>query len=133
MLKRILVIDDEEDMCEIAKICLQITNTWDVLTATSGEEGIEIAEASLPDAILLDAAMPRMDGLQTLKNLHSNPRTQNIPVIMLTATVKVASQREYLEFGAKAVLIKPFDPGSLASQIEVALGWIPSNEGEKIL
>ncbi|MBD2326229.1 response regulator [Alkalinema sp. FACHB-956] len=127
MLKRILVIDDEEDMCEIAKICLQITNTWDVLTATSGEEGLELAASTKPDAILLDAAMPRMDGLQTLKNLHANPKTSHIPVIMLTATVKVASQREYLEFGAKAVLIKPFDPGSLANQIEVVLGWAPAN------
>lgn len=127
MLKRILVIDDEEDMCEIAKICLQITNTWDVLTATSGEEGLEIAESTKPDAILLDAAMPRMDGLQTLKNLHANPNTRHIPVIMLTATVKVASQREYLEFGAKAVFIKPFDPGSLANQIEAVLGWASAN------
>ena len=127
MLKRILIIDDEEDMCEIAKICLQVTNAWDVLTANSGEEGIEIAEVAKPDAILLDAAMPKMDGLQTLKNLHANPKTQQIPVIMLTATVKVASQREYLEFGAKAVLIKPFDPGSLANQIEIVLGWVPSS------
>lgn len=123
MMKRILVIDDEEDMCEIAQICLQITNDWQVMTATSGQDGIAIATNEQPDAILLDAMMPKMDGLETLKHLHKNPSTRNIPVIMVTATVKVATQREYLQFGAKAVLIKPFDPGNLASQIEEALGW----------
>ncbi|MBW4520282.1 MAG: response regulator [Scytolyngbya sp. HA4215-MV1] len=121
--KCILVIDDEADIREIAKMSLQITKNWEVLTAASSNEGVAIAEAKQPDAILLDVMMPGVDGLATLQNLGKNPATQNIPVILLTATVKVVTQRQYVQLGAKAVLIKPFDPGLLASQIEKALGW----------
>ncbi|MGC8712533.1 MAG: response regulator [Leptodesmis sp.] len=119
----ILVIDDEADIREIAKASLQITKNWQVLTAASGKEGLAIAQAQQPDAVLLDVVMPEVDGLKTLKLLKDHQATQHIPVILLTATVKVATQREYAQLGAKAVLIKPFDPGILASQIEAALAW----------
>jgi CheY-like chemotaxis protein len=121
--KCILVIDDEADIREIAKMSLQITKNWEVLTAASSKEGVAIAEAQQPDAILLDVMMPGIDGLVTLQTLGKNPVTQHIPVILLTATVKVVTQRQYVQLGAKAVLIKPFDPGLLASQIEKAVGW----------
>ncbi|MGQ9871688.1 response regulator [Leptodesmis sp.] len=94
-----------------------------VLTAGSGTEGLAIAQTQQPDAILLDVVMPEVDGLKTLKLLKNNQATQHIPVILLTATVKVATQREYAQLGAKAVLIKPFDPGILTSQTEAALEW----------
>ncbi|MDX2217273.1 MAG: response regulator [Oculatellaceae cyanobacterium bins.114] len=122
-IKRILVIDDEADIREIARMSLKITKQWDVLTAASGKEGIAIAVTEQPDAILLDVIMPEMDGLTTLKDLHLNPATQHIPVLLLTATVQVASQQYYDELGAKAVLIKPFDPGVLGNQIETVLNW----------
>lgn len=123
--KRILVIDDEADIREIAKMSLQITKRWDVLTAASGEEGLELAEAKQPDAILLDVVMPEVDGMATLKTLKDNPATQLIPVIMLTATGNIATQQQYATLGAKAVLIKPFDPGILGNQIAAALNWQP--------
>ncbi len=119
----ILVIDDEADIREIAKASLQITKNWQVLTAVSGHEGLMIAQTQQPDAILLDVMMPEVDGLKTLKLLKDDQKTQHIPVILLTATVKVMAQREYAQLGARAVLIKPFDPGMLANQIEVALQW----------
>lgn len=119
----ILVIDDEADIREIAKASLQITKNWRVLTAASGQEGLAIAQTQQPDAILLDVMMPEVDGLKTLKLLKADQNTQHIPVILLTATVKVANQREYAQLGVRAVLIKPFDPGILASQIEAALEW----------
>jgi CheY-like chemotaxis protein len=122
--KRILVIDDEADIREIARMSLKITKQWDVLTAASGEEGLALAVAEQPDAILLDVIMPEVDGLATLKKLSNHAATQNIPVLLLTATVKAASQQQYGELGARAVLLKPFDPGTLGSQIEQALNWI---------
>ncbi|MDX2240261.1 MAG: response regulator [Leptolyngbyaceae cyanobacterium bins.302] len=121
--RRILFIDDEAPIRTIAKASLQLTRSWDVLTAASGQEGIEIVQTHTPDAILLDVNMPQFNGLATLKALKANPTTQLIPVILLTATVKVASQPEYAALGAKAVIIKPFDPATLASQIETALNW----------
>ncbi len=121
--KQILIIDDEADVREIAKMSLQITKNWDVIMASSSHEGIEIAAKNQPDAILLDVMMPDVDGLTTLHQLRTNPLTQDIPVIFLTATIKVVTQRQYVQLGANAVVMKPFDPGLLASQIEKALGW----------
>jgi CheY-like chemotaxis protein len=82
-----------------------------------------IALATQPDAILLDVVMPEPDGLTTLRLLHQHAVTQQIPVILLTATIKAVTYEEYSQLGAKAVLIKPFDPGTLANQIETVLGW----------
>jgi CheY-like chemotaxis protein len=121
--KQILVIDDEADICEIAKVSLQITKQWQVLTASSGTEGVAIAAEKQPDAILLDVVMPEVNGLMTLKTLKANPATSLIPVIMLTATVNIATQQQYAQLGAQAILTKPFDPGILGNQIAVALGW----------
>jgi CheY-like chemotaxis protein len=121
--KRILVIDDEADIREIARMSLKITKQWDVLTAASGAEGIEIAVAQQPDAILLDVIMPQVDGLATLKALRANPATRDIPVLLLTATVKAATRQQYAELGARAVFQKPFDPGTLGNEIEKVLNW----------
>ena len=121
--KRILVIDDEADICEIAKVSLQITKQWQVVMASSGEEGVAIAVAKQPDAILLDVVMPEVNGLMTLKMLKDNPATCLIPVIMLTATKNIATQQQYAQLGAQAILTKPFDPGVLGNQIAAALGW----------
>jgi CheY-like chemotaxis protein len=121
--RRILVIDDEADIREIARMSLKITQHWDVLMAASGAEGVAIATAEQPDAILLDVIMPGVDGLETLKSLHTNPSTQHIPVLLLTATVKAANPQHYMELGARGILLKPFDPGLLGNQIAQALGW----------
>ncbi|MDX2232384.1 MAG: response regulator [Leptolyngbyaceae cyanobacterium bins.349] len=121
--KRILVIDDEADIREIARMSLKITKQWDVLTAASGDEGVAIATTEQPDAILLDVIMPEVDGLATLQALNTNTATQHIPVLLLTATVKAATRQQYAELGAKAVLLKPFDPGILGNQIEQVLNW----------
>jgi CheY-like chemotaxis protein len=67
--------------------------------------------------------MPEVDGLATLSSLKKNPATLSIPVIMLTATINLATQAQYLELGAIAVLVKPFDPGLLGKQITKILGW----------
>ncbi|WOD40186.1 response regulator [Nodosilinea sp. E11] len=121
--KRILIIDDEADVREIAKVSLEITKNWDVATAASGEEGVTLASTYHPDAILLDVMMPKVDGLATLVKLNENINTCKIPVILLTATIRLATQPAYVEAGAKAVLIKPFDPALLGGQIESVLGW----------
>lgn len=126
-MKRILVIDDEADIREIARMSLQITKHWDVLTAASGTEGVAIATAEQPDAILLDVIMPDVDGLTTLKALNTNLATQHIPVLLLTATVKIATQQQCAELGARAILLKPFDPGILGNQIEMLLNWQEHN------
>jgi CheY-like chemotaxis protein len=121
--KRILVIDDEFAVRKIIEVSLKLTRQWDVLVAESGKEGLAIAQAECLDAILLDVMMPEMNALAILKELQKSSATQAIPVILLTATVEIAKQPEYVQAGAKAVVIKPFDPELLPAQIETALGW----------
>ncbi|MBL1176633.1 response regulator [Pantanalinema sp. GBBB05] len=121
--KRILVIDDEFAVLKIIEASLKLTRQWEVLVAESGKEGLAIAQTELLNAILLDVMMPGMNALAILKELQQSPRTQAIPVILLTATVEIARQPEYVQSGAKAVVIKPFDPEVLPVQIETALGW----------
>src|SRR2546423_7898645 len=120
--RRVLLIDDEADIREVAQLSLEMVGRWDVVTASSGIEGIQRAAADQPDAILLDVMMPDMDGAATFKRLQANPRTRHIPVVLLTAKIFDSStDRNGLE--GISVISKPFDPMRLAGLIAAALGW----------
>ena len=121
--KRILLIDDEEDIKMLASFCLESEAGWETICASGGKEGIAIAEAEQPDAILLDAMMPELDGLQTLAQLQSNPKTNHIPTIFITAKAQASDRYRFYTAGAKGVINKPFDTLTLASQISGFLGW----------
>ena len=122
--KRILVIDNEKYIQEVAQICLRTVARWQVVTAGSGCEGLSKAEAEQPDAILLDVMMPDMDGPTTFQKLQANPATRHIPVILLTAKVQASDRRRYADMGMTAAIAKPFNPLELADQVAEALGWI---------
>lgn len=121
--KRILIVDDEADIREVAKLSLELDCNWEVLTAGSGQEGLSMAIQQQPDAILLDMMMPEMDGTATWEALQNHPETQKIPVILLTAKTQPKEQKRYAELGVSAVLSKPFDPITLATHIAKALNW----------
>jgi DNA-binding response OmpR family regulator len=121
MFKRVLIVDDEDDIRGVVEVALQLTTAWEVLLASSGTEGIALAQAELPDAILLDLMMPDLDGMAVLGRLKGSERTARIPVILLTAKVRAA--REATGTEAAGVILKPFDPLGLASQIVEILGW----------
>lgn len=123
MTKRILIIDNESYIQEVAQICLQTTAGWQVVTAGSGLEGIAKAEIEQPDAILLDVMMPDMDGPTTFQQLQENSATCKIPVILLTAKVQASDRLHYEELGVKGAIAKPFAPLQLANQIATLLGW----------
>jgi CheY-like chemotaxis protein len=120
---KILIIDDEDDIREVAKLSLEAVAGWDVITASSGPEGIRLAAAEKPDAILLDVMMPEMDGPTTFKHLEADPATSHIPVLLLTAKVQGVDQRRFASLGVKAVLFKPFDPLTLSQEMATVLGW----------
>jgi CheY-like chemotaxis protein len=122
-MKRVLIVDDEDDIREVAALSLEATSDWTILTASSGREGLETAAAEKPDAILMDVMMPGMDGPTTFRHLQLNPLTAQIPVVLLTAKVQGVDQRRFAGLGVAAVLFKPFDPLTLAAQISEALGW----------
>lgn len=121
--KRILVIDDEEDIREVAQLSLEMVGGWEVLTAGSGSEGIDKADIEQPDAILLDVMMPDMDGPATFAQMQRRSGTQHIPVILLTAKVQATDQRRFAELGVAGIIAKPFDPMNLANQVAKVLGW----------
>jgi len=124
-MRRILIIDDEDDIREVAALSLEATAGWEVVAASSGAEGI-VAAASAghrPDAILMDVMMPEMDGPTTFRRMQQNPEIANIPVLLLTAKVQGVDQRRFADLGVAGVLFKPFDPLTLAQQISHTLGW----------
>jgi CheY-like chemotaxis protein len=119
--RRILIIEDEDDIREVAQLTLEAVGGWQVSTAASASEGLAKAEVEQPDAILLDIMMPNMDGLATFQQLRANPATWHIPVILLTA--KPTKLDQFAEIGVAATIAKPFNPMSLARQIATDLGW----------
>lgn len=123
--KHILIIDDEDDIREVAQLSLEMIGGWQVLTAKSGGEGVAQAKACQPDAILLDVMMPEMDGLATFQLLQSDITTQHIPVILLTAKVHPTDQKRFACLGISGVITKPFEPMQLVDQVSEVLGWTP--------
>src|SRR6202041_2642941 len=123
MSHRILIIDDEDDIREVAAMSLETVAGWEVMVANSGAQGLTRAASYKPDAILLDVMMPGMDGPTTFRELRKNPATARIPVLLLTAKVQSSDQRRFADLGIHAVLVKPFDPLTLSTQIAGILGW----------
>ncbi|MFN6517691.1 MAG: response regulator [Nostoc sp. CreGUA01] len=123
MNRSILIVDDEEDVQAIAKLGLEMGAGWNVLTACSGREALNVAANFKLDVILLDMMMPEMDGRATLQQLKANPVTQSIPVILLTAKVQDSDRDSFTGLDVAAVFAKPFRPLKLATQISEALGW----------
>jgi two-component system, OmpR family, alkaline phosphatase synthesis response regulator PhoP len=123
MSRRVLVIDDEDDIREVAQLSLEMTTGWEISAASSGAEGIAAANRDPPDAILLDVMMPEMDGPTTFRRLRDDPATAHIPVILLTAKAQSSDRARFLDLGVNGVLTKPFDPMTLGSDVAATLGW----------
>ena len=123
MNKTVLVIDDDDDIREIAQLTLEVGASWRVLSASSGTAGIATARAERPDAILLDVMMPGMDGPDTFELLRRDERTRAIPVVFLTAKARPSERDRLMSLGVAGVLAKPFDPVLLPDQIADLLGW----------
>jgi two-component system, OmpR family, alkaline phosphatase synthesis response regulator PhoP len=121
--KRVLIIDDEETIQAVVQTGLQIMTDWQVFTASSGPQGIQIAQTEQPDVILLDLIMPMMDGLTTFKALQAHPETQFIPVIFLTASLQTTEQQQFHDLGVSGVITKPFDALTLPNHITCLLHW----------
>jgi CheY-like chemotaxis protein len=123
MTKSLLLIDDDDDIREIAQLSLEVGTDWRIMTAASGPEGIEIARNNKPDAILLDVMMPVLDGPATLDQLRADETTRDIPVVFLTAKARPAERDRLAGLSVSGVLAKPFDPLLLADQLRATLGW----------
>jgi CheY-like chemotaxis protein len=119
--KRVLIVDDDPDIREIAMLSFELAGGWETREAASGREGLAMACEDPPDAIVLDIMMPETDGPATLALLQSDARTRHVPVIFLTAKVALADSRRYLALGVSGFITKPFDALRLPAEISAII------------
>lgn len=117
MQKTILVVDDEQDIIDLLSYNLR-KEGFAVLSATNGQQAVDIATDSNPDLIVLDIMMPEMDGLEVCKSLKKNPTTSNTAIIFLTAKAGEIDQIVGLELGADDYIQKPISPRVLIARIK---------------
>ena len=119
--KRILICDDDPVILRLLEVNLELEG-YDVLTAHHGEEALEIATRELPDLVILDIMMPRLDGYQTCQKLKAQPSTEPIPVVFLSAKAQASDIEKGKSFGVNEYLTKPFDPNDLLDVVERLVG-----------
>jgi CheY-like chemotaxis protein len=115
-LSKILLVDDDENIRTIALLSLE--DDYQVEVATSGQAALSHALTSKPDLILLDVMMPGLDGKATFEKLQEIPELAKIPVVFMTAKVQIHEIDFYLKLGAAGVITKPFDPMTLAGDVQ---------------
>lgn len=118
--RRLLVVEDEEDLREAIAFDLELSG-FEVLSARDGMEGLKIAREKKPDLLILDLLLPRMDGYRVCRTLKVEPKTEKIPVIMLTAKASSEDERLGKESGADLFMTKPFDPEILLKNVKSLL------------
>ncbi len=115
---RILHVDDEPDIREVTALALGIDADIDLTSCASGQAGLEALAGGLtPDAILLDVMMPGLDGPGTLERIRAMDDFAHTPIIFMTARAQAQEQARFIGLGAVGVIIKPFDPMTLAEQV----------------
>ncbi|HEY9070388.1 MAG TPA: response regulator [Candidatus Ozemobacteraceae bacterium] len=119
--KRILIVDDEEQILLLLKTILNVYG-YDSIEVLSPKETFGKVKSERPDLIILDIAMPEMDGYQVCKQIKSDPTTKDIPVVMITALALEQDRKFALEAGADGFILKPFDPRDVIAEIEKLCG-----------
>lgn len=117
---RILVADNDEDILTLVSFRLE-RQGYEVLVARDGAEALERARAELPDLCVLDVMMPKLTGYDVTRELRADPRTADVPVILLTARVQEADVRTGYDAGADDYVRKPFAPQELRDRVAAAL------------
>jgi two-component system alkaline phosphatase synthesis response regulator PhoP/two-component system response regulator VicR len=130
MPKKILVVDDERPIVRLVQVNLEHAG-YEVVTAYDGKEALEKVEQEKPDLIILDVMMPQMDGFEVMQRLQANPKTRDIPVIMLTAKAQDADVFRGWQSGVTLYLTKPFSPFELISFVRRIFRSMEEEEVEK--
>lgn len=118
--KTILAVDDEEDLLELLRYNLA-KESYDVLTAATGEEALRALAAGGVDLVLLDLMLPGMDGLDVCRAIRADRRTAGVPIIMVTAKGEEEDVVEGLALGADDYVTKPFSPKVLVARVQAVL------------
>ena len=116
-LKRVLYIEDDADIREVATMALELVGGLQLCVCASGSDAVKNGPAFAPDLILLDVMMPVMDGPTTLAKLRESPELVHTPAVFMTAKVQPQEVAALRALGALDVIAKPFDPMQLASRV----------------
>ncbi|MDH2434030.1 response regulator [Pokkaliibacter sp. MBI-7] len=116
-LKRIMHVEDDPSIQAVARVALEVVGGFQVLTCSSGQEALDKVQDFAPHFILLDVMMPGIDGAETLERLRKLVDLTDIPVAFMTAKVQPEEVAYYHSLGASDVIIKPFSPMQLATQV----------------
>jgi DNA-binding response OmpR family regulator len=128
---RVLVIDDEAPIRLLCRVNLE-AERMDVLEAADGPSGLDVARAERPDVILLDVMMPGLDGWRVAEHLLEDERTNEIPIIFLTARAEFRDRARGLDIGGVDYVTKPFNPLELAPLVEDVLARVERGEREQL-
>ena len=115
--EKILVVDDEPGIVELVRLNLE-DNDYQVVTAQDGQRALEAYYSEMPDLIVLDIMMPKMNGFEVCQTIR---RQSNVPIIMLTALSDAEEELKGLESGADDYIGKPFSPGELVARVRAVL------------
>jgi twitching motility two-component system response regulator PilH len=116
-----MIVDDSPTEIHVLKTILE-KQKYEVISAESGEQGVEMAKAEMPDLILMDIVMPGLNGFQATRQISKAPETANIPIIIVTTKDQETDRVWGLRQGAKDYLTKPIDEKLLVSKIKELLG-----------
>ncbi|GAA1914036.1 response regulator [Nocardioides marmoribigeumensis] len=119
----VLVVDDDDSVREITQLSLEAVAGWQVRAAGSGSRALEMLRERRPEVVLLDVMMPGMDGPTTFRAMQADPELRDVPVVLLTAKVRMGSVQPWDDLGVAGVIAKPFDPMSLAHEVSALVGW----------
>lgn len=117
---KILIAEDERDIRDLIAFTLRFAG-HEVITTSNGEEALNMALQTVPDLILLDVRMPRMTGYEACRQIKTNERTNNIPVVFLSAKGQESEVQTGLAAGATEYILKPFSPDDLTERVKVIL------------
>ena len=118
---KVLHVDDDDDIREIAKMALEAIGGFTVHQCSSGAQALKDVVDFGPDVFLLDVMMPEMSGEQLFEKLRAIPELANVPAIFMTARVQQNEIDGFIDLGAIAVIQKPFDPMTLSEEVQAAL------------
>jgi two-component system, OmpR family, alkaline phosphatase synthesis response regulator PhoP len=118
---KVLVVDDEVYILHILDFILG-AESYDVVTATNGEQALQKVRDEKPDLVILDIMMPKLDGYETCRMIKNDTATKHIPVILLTAKGREIDQKLGREVGANDYITKPFSPNKLIERVQAILG-----------
>jgi len=114
---RVLVVDDDPQVLKLLRVNFELEG-FEVMSATNGEEALELVGRDTPDVVVCDVMMPGIDGLEVVRRLRAHPDTVSLPLVVVSAKAQRADVRAGLKLGADEYVTKPFDPAELIEIVQ---------------